>query len=109
MDAKNYAKWQSIADEFLNSELDEAEFCNTKKLNIELFRRRLREVESHEVQQNSSNQEDNPFVELIPQGLYDPDADDGVQIKFRGADFILRSGFPAEVFRQALQIAKEVL
>lgn len=78
MDVKSYAKWQRIADEFLNGELDETEFCSTKNLDIELFRRRLREVESHESRERSLSQEDNPFVELIPQGLCYTDADDGV-------------------------------
>ena len=32
MDAKSYVKWQKVADEFLNSDMDEAEFCKSEKI-----------------------------------------------------------------------------
>jgi len=111
MDAKSYIKWQKIADEFLNGDMDEVEFCKAKKIDVELFRRRLREVENYDEQENAGSREDNLFMELIPQGNEDSKviASDILQVKFHDAVFELKSGFSIDVFRQALQIVKEVL
>ena len=53
----------------------------------------------------------NLFVELVPQPEGKPDqvSPDNIKVKFRGADFELAAGFPVEVFRQALQVMKEVI
>ena len=43
--------------------------AKAKKFDVELFRRRLCEVESHEEQENVGYQEDNLFVELIRKAM----------------------------------------
>jgi hypothetical protein len=35
MNKANLEKWQAIEDEFLNSDLDEAAFCKSRKLNLD--------------------------------------------------------------------------
>ena len=45
MNKADLEKWQAIEDEFLNSDLDEADFCKSRKLNLEWFRKKLREAE----------------------------------------------------------------
>ena len=111
MDAKSYGKWQKVADEFLNSELNETDFCKAKKLDVEVFRHRLREVESYEKQENVGALEDNSFVELIPQTeeSHAIDMTSSLQIQFHGAVFELEPGFPVDVFRDALRVVKEVV
>jgi hypothetical protein len=37
MDKVDLEKWQVIEDEFLNSDLDEAAFCKSRKLNLAWF------------------------------------------------------------------------
>ena len=103
MDKVDLEKWQAIEDEFLNSDLDEAAFCKSRKLNLAWFRRKLREAE----QQSSNSEAENLFVELIPQ-IETPVAA-CLKVRFREVDFELASGSSVEVFRQALQVVKEVV
>lgn len=114
MDAKSFKKWQCIADEYLSGDLNEADFCKSKQLAVAHFRHQLREVERFEEklkQQETVSSSDNLFVELIPQFPKSPSPDQSgiLQINFRGATFELAPGFPVEVFRQALQIIREVV
>jgi len=102
MNKVDLEKWQAIEDEFLNSDLDEDAFCKSRRLNLAWFRKRLREAE----QQPGTKPED-MFVELIPEIKAPSPA--CLRIKFRGADFELTDEFPVEVFRQALQVVKEVV
>jgi hypothetical protein len=46
-------------------------------------------------------------VELIPNGKVS--ASDCLKVSFREVDFELTDEFPVEVFRQALQVVKEVI
>ena len=107
MDAKSYGKWRKVADEFLNSDLDETEFCKAKKLDVAVFGQRLREVEVYE------EHKDNLFVELISQEdkceSHMAVTTSSLQIEFHGAVFNLKPGFPDDVFRDALRVVKEVL
>ena len=114
MDAKSFEKWQAIEDEFLNSDLDEVAFCKSRKINLDWFRQKLCDAEQHEQkikQQKPQESPKNLFVELIPQpGAQAESVPPGsLKIKFREFDFELSSGFPVEVFRQALQVVKEVI
>lgn len=45
MNKVDLEKWQTIEDEFLNSDLDEEAFCKSKKLNLNWFSKKLREAE----------------------------------------------------------------
>ena len=114
MNDKSFEKWQAIEDEFLNSDLDEVAFCKSRKINLDWFRQKLCDAERHEQkikQQKPGESSKNLFVELIPQ-LADNTEQviPGIlRVKFRGADFELAVGFPLEVFRQALQVIKEVV
>jgi hypothetical protein len=105
-------KWQSIANEFLISNLNEVEFCNKKRLNVKDFRHMLREVEDHEEKlkdQNVESMSKDLFIELLPQVSDNPEPviQKNLQLKFRGVSFELAPGFSVEVFRQALQVVKE--
>jgi len=95
-------KWQAIEDEFLNSDLDEVAFCKSRKLNLDWFRKKLSEAE-----QKPDTSSENLFVELIPE--VKPSASACLKASFREVDFELTDEFPVEVFRQALQIVKEVV
>lgn len=105
MDKTSFKKWQALQDEFLNSDLGEAEFCKSKKLALEWFRQQMREAEIYEKQSG------NLFVELISQvKTSTPQASIGcLKIRFREVDFELTDEFPVEIFRQALQVVKEVV
>ena len=114
MDAKSFEKWQCIANDYLVGDLNEADFCKDRQLDVTHFRHELREVERFEEklkEQEAGSLSDNLFVELIPQSPKSPSPDQsgGLQVNFRGAAFELVPGFPVEVFRQALQIIKEVI
>lgn len=102
MDKIDLEKWQAIEDEFLNSDLDEAAFCKSRKLNLAWFRKKLREAE-----QKPDTSPENLFVELIPEAR--PPAAACLKVRFREVDFELTEEFPLEVFRQALQVVKEVV
>lgn len=102
MDKTDLEKWQVIEDEFLNSDLDEAAFCKSRKLNLDWFRKKLREAE-----QRPGTRSKNLFVELIPE--IKPPAAACLKVRFREVDFELTEEFPLEVFRQALQVVKEVV
>ena len=45
MNKVDLEKWQTIEDEFLNSDLDEVAFCKSRKLNLDWFRNKLHEAE----------------------------------------------------------------
>jgi len=114
MNTKSFKKWQSITNEFLSGDLNEIDFCNVKQLAVTRFRHQLREVERFEEklnQQESTSASDNLFVELIPQSTELPSSSqsDILHLNFRGAAFELTPGFPVEVFRQALQVIREVV
>ena len=114
MNDKSFEKWQAIEDEFLNSDLDEMAFCKSRKINLDWFRQKLCDAERHEQKvklQDSKTKSENLFVELIPQPSdnTEPVIPGILRVKFRGADFELAVGFPLEVFRQALQVIKEVV
>ena len=102
MNKVDLEKWQAIEDEFLNSDLDEVAFCKSRKLNLVWFRKKLREAE----QQPETKSED-MFVELIPE--VKPPSVACLKISFREVDFELTDEFSVEVFRQALQVVKEVV
>ncbi|MDD5599854.1 MAG: hypothetical protein PHV82_18065 [Victivallaceae bacterium] len=102
MDKADLEKWQTIEDEFLNSDLDEASFCKSRKLNLDWFRNKLCEAE-----QRSETNSENLFVELIPE--IKPPTAACLKVCFREVDFELTDEFPVEVFRQALQVVKEVV
>jgi len=102
MNKVDLEKWQTIEDEFLNSDLDEAAFCRSRKLNLDWFRNKLREAE-----QQTDTSSENLFVELIPE--IKPPATACLKLRFREVDFELTEEFPVEVFRQALRAVKEVV
>jgi len=102
MNKVDLEKWQAIEDEFLNSDLDEAAFCKSRRLNLAWFRKRLREAE----QQPGTKPED-MFVELIPE--IKPSAATCLKVRFREVDFELTDEFSVDVFRHALQVVKEVI
>lgn len=109
MNKVDLEKWQRLEDEFLNSNLDEAAFCKSKKLNLDWFRQKLGEAENRE-EKNKQQKPENLFVELIPQpGQAKLFNSGSLKIKFREVDFEVAAGFPVEVFRQALQVVKEVV
>ena len=111
MEKINIEKWQSLEHEFLNGNLDDVAFCKSNNLNLEWFRRQLRESELRGEKPDSENGNGNLFVELVPQ-LEVPGeiANPGVlRVSFREVEFELADGFPAETFRQALQVIREVL
>lgn len=97
----NLERWQTIEDEFLNSDLDEAAFCKSRKLNLDWFSKKLREAEQ---QPEASSK--NLFVELIPEAK--TPVTTCLKVRFREVDFELVSSSSVEVFRQALQVVKEV-
>jgi hypothetical protein len=105
MNDKNLEKWQTIEDEFLNSDLNDVAFCKSRKLNIDWFRNKLREAE----QQNSKPEKnsENLFVELIPE--IKSSTPTFLKVRFREVDFELTDEFSVEVFRHALQVIKEVV
>ena len=41
MNKVDFEKWQVLPDEFLSSYLDEAEFCKSKKLDLEWFQQQM--------------------------------------------------------------------
>ena len=43
MNKANFEKWQVLQDQFLNGNLDEKEFCKSKKLDLKWFREQLHE------------------------------------------------------------------
>jgi hypothetical protein len=98
-------KWQAIEDEFLNSDLDEAAFCKSRKLNLAWFRKKLREAEQRS--SKSEAEAENLFVELIPE--IKPPVAACLKVRFREVDFELTEEFPVDAFRQALQVVKEVV
>ena len=102
MNKFDFEKWQTIEDEFLSSDLDEVAFCKSRKLDLEWFRKKLRKAE-----QLPDASSENLFVELIPE--IKPRAAACLKIRFREVDFELTGEFPVEVFRQALQVVKEVI
>ena len=106
MNKVGFEKWQVLQDEFLGSDLDEKEFCNSKELDLEWFQQQMQEAESFEQQQT-----ENLFVELIPKIPEIPavSCSNYLKIRFREVDFELADGFSVEVFRQALQVVKEVV
>jgi hypothetical protein len=110
MNNKSFEKWQTIEDEFLNSNLDEAAFCKSRKLNLDWFREKLGEAEDRE-EKSKQQKPENLFVELIPQPEDKPDqiSPSSLKVKFRGVDFEFADGFQVDVFRQALQVVKEVI
>ncbi len=99
MDKGSLERWQAIEDEFLNSDLDEAAFCKSRKLNLVWFRKKLREAEQRSSKPKAAAE--NLFVELIPQ-IETPVAA-CLKVRFREVAFELASGSSVEVFRQALQ------
>ena len=105
MNKVDLEKWQTIEDEFLSSDLDEAAFCKSRKLNLDWFRKKLREAEQRS--SKSEAEAENLFVELIPQA--NASAAICLKVRFREVDFELASGLSVEVFRQALQVVKEVV
>ena len=105
MNKADLEKWQAIEDEFLNSDLDDVAFCKSRRLNLDWFRKKLREAE-----QQPETKSENMFVELIPQTKTPgPAFSDSLKIRFHEVDFEFAAGFPIEVFRQALQVVKEVV
>ena len=102
MNKTDLERWQAIEDEFLNSDLDEDAFCKSRRLNLAWFRKKLREAE-----QQSESKSENLFVELIPE--VKPSSTACLKVRFREVDFELTDEFSVEVFRQALQIVKEVV
>jgi hypothetical protein len=114
MNNKSFEKWQAIEDEFLNSDLDEVAFCKSRKINLDWFRQKLCDAERHEQKikhQKPGESSENLFVELIPQLADNTEQviPGYLKVKFRDADFELTPGFPVEVFRQAIQVVKEVI
>ncbi|MCF6176864.1 MAG: hypothetical protein L3J71_13980 [Victivallaceae bacterium] len=114
MNTKSFKKWQGIANEFLSGNLNEVDFCKGKQLDVTRFRHQLHEVERFEEElkrQEAVSPSDNLFVELIPQSteLSSLSQSEILHLNFRGATFELVSGFSTEVFREALQIVKEVI
>jgi len=114
MNGKSFEKWQAIEDEFLNSDLNEVAFCKSRKINLDWFRQKLGDAERHEQkikQQKPGESSENLFVELIPQpgDKVAAVSSSNLKIKFREFDFELPAGFPVEVFRQAIQVVKEVI
>ena len=105
MNKVDLERWQAIEDEFLNSDLDDAAFCKSRKLNLAWFRKKLREAEQRS--SKSEAEAENLFVELIPQA--NASAATCLKVRFREVDFELTSGSAVEVFRQALQVVKEVV
>lgn len=101
MDKASFEKWQALQDEFLNGELGEKEFCKAKNLDLSWFRKQLSEAEQYE------KRSENLFVELVPQ--LDAPTAACLNVRFREVAFELADGFPVEVFRQALQVVREVL
>ena len=101
-----FEKWQVLQDEFLNSDFNEEEFCKSKELDQEWFQRQILEAECFEQQQT-----EDLFVELIPKISEVPAASGycHLKVRFKQVDFELADGFPVEVFRQALQVIKEVV
>ena len=102
MNKVDLEKWQTIEDEFLNSDLDEEAFCKSRRLNLDWFREKLREAE-----QQPETKSENLFVELIPDAKIS--ASTCLKVRFREVYFELADEFPVEVFRQALQVVKEVV
>jgi len=105
MNKVDLKRWQTIEDEFLNSDLDEAAFCKSRKLNLDWFMEKLREAEqqSSKPEKNSENL----FVELIPE--IKPSIPTSLKVRFREVDFELTDEFSVEVFRHVLQVVKEVV
>ena len=110
MNKVDFERWQAIEDEFLNSDLDEVAFCKSRKISLEWFRQKLSDAERHEQKTKQQNSK-NLFVELVPQSEGKPDklASSNLKVKFRGATFELFPGFSVDVFRQALQVVREVV
>lgn len=100
----SFKKWQALQDEFLNSDLDEAAFCKSKQIDLKWFRQQMQDAELHEKHSG------NLFVELIPQ-MKTPSVNpaDILKIRFREVDFELADSASIEIFRQALQVVKEVI
>lgn len=106
MNKFEFEKWQVLQDEFLNSDLNEAEFCKSKELEQKWFQQQMQEAESFEQQQT-----ENLFVELIPKIPEVPavSGSSHLKLRFREVDFELTDGFSIEVFRQTLRVVKEVV
>ena len=116
MNAKGFAQWEKLEEEFLNSDLAEAEFCQSRSLSLKWFRKQRREAENYKwrMEPEEPDTAQNLFVELVTEpepATEQPEtsAVTSLKVKFREVDFELSENFSVNVFRQALQVVREVL
>ncbi len=67
MNAKGFAQWEKLKEEFLNSDLAEDEFCQSRSLSLKWFRKQRREAENYKwrIEPEEPNTAKNLFVELV--------------------------------------------
>jgi hypothetical protein len=116
MNAKGFAQWEKLEEEFLNSDLEEAEFCQSRSLSLKWFRKQRREAENYKwsLEKEPQVTPEKLFVELVtePEPATEQAeklAETPLKVKFREVDFELSENFSVNVFRQALQVVREVL
>ena len=109
MNKMSRVKWQELEDAFLSGNLDDAEFCKSKNLNLEWFRQELSKSELQETPGRKAGG-DRLFVELLPQvetpGLTGCGS---LKLKFRGVELEYGNGAGEEILRQALRVIREEL
>jgi hypothetical protein len=47
MNAKGFARWEKLEEEFLNSDLAETEFCQSRSLSLKWFKKQRRKAENY--------------------------------------------------------------
>jgi hypothetical protein len=116
MNAKGFAQWEKLEEEFLNSDLVETEFCQSRSLSLKWFRKQRRKAENYKwrIESKEPDTAKNLFVELVTESepateQLEKSAIIPLKVRFPEVDFELSENFSVNVFRQALQVVREVL
>ena len=128
MNAERYAGWQKLHQDFVGSGMTAEEYCQAQGLQLNWFIRQGRKAATYEKRRvnpadkvvSEKSLWEKLFVELIQETELPTSMPQepviavptvpaaSLKLTFRDVTFELASGFPVEVFRQALQVVQEV-
>jgi ATP/maltotriose-dependent transcriptional regulator MalT len=102
MNAKGFAQWEKLEEEFLNSDLAETEFCQSRSLSLKWFRKQRRKAENCKwrIESKEPDTAKNLFVELVTESepateQLEKSAVTSLKVRFPEVDFKLNKiSFP---------------
>lgn len=118
MNAKGYAQWKNMNEDFKQSGLREDEYCRRKGFNYRWFERLNRDAERYEQKHvgevASAASGSGLFIELeaseeskIVSEVQEGQDSDTVKLRYREVVFELERDFEESTFKRALQIVRE--